>query len=352
MKKLVLTLSTLVLVLSVAGSAIAAKTYEMNFPGPYFDRHPTVVRVFKPWAKEMDKLSNGQLDITYFAPNTVCPEAEIMDSVAQGSVEMGGNTFNRNVGRLSMAEMAQLPMLTRYPRVFSMAWWDVCQEYPQHFPEFQKDIKLLFVWASALSQLHTTKKPIHKLEDIKGMKIIGWTPVNLEFIKLMGGIPMFQSSADTYLALERGMADGVMCPFAPLRSQKLTDILRYHTVIDIGLSPFWGGINRELYDSLPANLQKLLVDSTGLEFSGIAAQSLEDGANEDIEWIRQQGKAQVIVPSEAELERWAQALTPMKDVAIKKVVANGYTEQEANAVYDYFLQRIAYHEEHSYPPKK
>lgn len=356
MRKLVRILSTqllsFALVIALGCTAFASDVYEMNFPGPYFDRHPTVLKVFKPWAKEMEKLSKGQLEITYFSPNTVCPEGEIMDSVAQGTVEMGGNTFNRNAGRLTMAEMAQLPMLTKHPRVFAMAWWDVCTQFPQYFPEFQKDIKLLFVWSSALTELHTTKKPVRKLEDLKGMKIIGWTPVNLELIKLLGAIPMYQSGPDTYLALERGMADGVMCPVAPLRSQKLTDILKYHTVVDLTLSPFWGGINRDLFDSMPTNLQKLLVAQTGIEFSGFAAQSLEDGANEDLEWIRKQGKAEVIDLDAAELQRWGQALIPMKDIAIKKVIGNGYTAEDANIVYNYFVERIAYHEKNSYPPKK
>ncbi len=346
MKKLVLLCGVAMLVFA-SSAAFAAKTYEINFPSPYFDRHPTVVRVFKPWTQEMDKLSKGQLKITYFAPNTVCPEPEIMDSVAKGSIEMGGNSWNRNAGRLTMGEVSQIPMLSRSPRAFAMAWWDVSQKYPQYAPEFQKDIKLLFVWASALTQVHTTKKPVRKLEDIKGLKFIGWTPPSLEYIKVLGGIPMFQSSADTYLALERGMADGVFCPIAPLRSQKLTDILKYHTIVDLALSPFWGGMNRALFDSMPADLQKLLLDNTGLEFSGVAAQSLEDGANEDIEWIRKQGKAEIILLSDAERARWTTALAPLKDSTIKKVVASGYSEKEVLTVYDYFIERIAYHTENS-----
>ncbi len=346
MKKLALLCGIAIFVFA-SSAAFAAKTYEMNFPGPYFDRHPTVVNVFKPWTKEMSKASKGRLEITYFAPNTVCPEGEIMDSVAKGSVEMGGNTFNRNAGRLAMGEMGQIPMLSRSPKAFAMAWWDVCQKYPQHFPEFQQDIKLLFVWASALTQVHTTKKPVRKMEDFKGLKFIGWTPTSLEYIKLLGGIPMFQSGADTYLALERGMADGVFCPIAPLRSQKLTDILKYHTIADMALSPFWGGINRKLFDSMPADLQKLINDSTGLEFSGITAQSLEDGAIEDLEWIRKQGKAEIIQLSDAERARWAAAMSPMKETALKKVVGYGFAEKDALAVYDYFVERIAYHTEHS-----
>ncbi len=334
----------LVLLLLPAHLAAAAGEYSLNFTTAYFDRHSTVTNVFKPWIKQLSDKTGGKLEITYFPPNTICPEPEILDSVAAGAVDMGGNTFTRNTGRMILAEMGQMPMLSKSPRVASMAMYDAVHKYPQYFPEFQKDIKVMFIWSSALVQVHTTKKPIRKLEDFKGMKLIAWTTGSLDMAKLLGAIPMMQSNADTYLALERGMADGLITAIAPLRSQKLTDILRYHTICDLSLSPFWAGINRKTYEALPAPLRKSLDDSTGLAFSGIVGQSLEDGAKADLEWIKQQGKAEIITLSDAERERWKKQLEkPMLEISLKKMVEGGIEEKAALEFYNYYKERIAYY---------
>ncbi len=342
MKKSLSVLCLLALALSFALPAVAAE-HELNFTTPYFDRHPTVINGFKPWIEEIFKKTGGKVGITYFAPNTICPEAEITDSVAQGTVDMGGNTFGRNAGRLLITEMGQLPMTNRSPRTTAMAWYDVTQKFPQLFPEFQKDVKLLFCWSSALVQLHTTKKPVRKMEDLKGLKIIAWNSTTLEYIRLLGGTPMLQSNADTYLALERGMADGVMAPVAPLRSQKLTDILRYHTICDISLSVFWGGMNMKTYSDLPADIRKVFDETTGVEFSGKIAQTLEDGANADMEWIRQQGKAEIITLDSAELARWKKALEPVMDISLKKLAAGGISEKDGRDVYNYYMERLVHY---------
>ncbi len=350
MKKIFLLFCALAF-LCLSGAAVAgAAQYDLNFTTTYFDRHPTVVKVFRPWMQEVNDKTQGRLKITYFTPNTICPEAEVLDSVATGGVDMAGSTVTRNAGRILVGELGQMPLISRHPRSTAMAWYDVMTKYPQHFPEFQKDITLLCTWASALTEINTTKKPVRKLEDLKGLKIIGWNPVSLDIIRHLGAIPMMQSNADTYLALERGMADGVLCPLAPLRSQKLTDILRYHTMCDLHITPFWGGINTKTFQALPPDIRKVLVESTGLEFSGIVGQSLEDATDEDLEWIRKEGKAEIITLSDAELARWGKATEPMVEATIKKLSASGFKEADMRELFDYYTKRIAFYNQ-SHPGK-
>jgi TRAP-type C4-dicarboxylate transport system substrate-binding protein len=41
---------------------------------------------------------------------------------------------------------------------------------------------MLFQWASATYNLHTKNKQVKTLEDLKGMKIIGWSPYELNVV--------------------------------------------------------------------------------------------------------------------------------------------------------------------------
>ena len=64
-------------------------------------------------------------------------------------------------------------------------------------------------------------------------------------IKALGANPIDSKPVDTYLALERGMADGVICPIAPMRAFKITDAAKHHTILNLGVDAFWAGMNPE-----------------------------------------------------------------------------------------------------------
>lgn len=151
---------------------------------------------------------------------------------------------------------------------------------------------------------------------------------------------MQMSNADTYLALERGMADGVITAVAPLRSQKLTDILRFHTITNINCTPFWCGMNRDLYEEMPAELQKVIDDNTGRAFSDAVGKSLDDSTAADLKWIQDQGKAEIIVLNDAERARWAKVLEPLMDITVKKLVKAGLSEEKAKSMIQFYSDRV------------
>ena len=332
-------LAGVAVMLSAAVSPAQAADFEMNFTTPYFDRHETVIKVFRPWIEKIASESNGEIEISYFAPNTICPEKETFDSVVQGVLEIGANMTSRNPGQFAAAEIVQMPMLNVSPRNAAVSWWDLSQQFPEQFPEF-KTVKLLGCWTGAMNAIHTVSKPVRKLEDMKGLRIITSSATNIDILRLLGATPMQMSNADTYLALERGMADGVMTAVSPLRSQKLTDILRYHTITNINCTPFWCAMNKDLYEELPDNLRKVIDDNSGRAFSEAVGQSLEDSTNNDIRWIQEQGKAEVIVLDDAERQRWAAALEPVLGMTREKMVEAGIPMATVDQMLDYYMERV------------
>lgn len=341
MKKLSLAGILAGICLAVAGALPAlAADFEMNFTSPYFDRHYSVTHVFKPWMEQMKQATGGKVAISYFAPNTVCPEKEIFDSVAQNTLDLGANMATRNPGQLVAAEIVQFPMVNVSPVNAALSWWDLSQKYPDAFPEFKK-IKLLGCWTGAMNAIHTVKTPVRKLEDMKGLRIITNSAANIVLLKALGATPMQMSNADAYLALERGMADGIMTAVSPLRSQKLTDILRFHTITNINCTPFWFGMSRELYNELPGDAKKAFDASTGRAFSEAVGKSLAESTDADIAWIKAQGKAEVIVLDDAERARWGKVLEPVIEESIKRIAAAGIPESTVREMYRFYTERVA-----------
>ncbi|MBO4318694.1 MAG: TRAP transporter substrate-binding protein DctP [Mailhella sp.] len=332
-------LACLSLLTAFAAPSADAAEYELNFTTPYFERQATVTSVFKPLIEKIAKDSKGEIEITYFAPNTINPEKENYNSVVSGSLDIGANVTSRNPGQFAAADIVQLPMINVSPRNAALSWWDLVQKYPDAFPEI-KNIKLLGCWTGAMNAISTAKTPIRKLEDLKGMRIATISATNIDMLKQLGATPMQMSNADVYLALERGMIDGVITAIPPIRAQKLNDVVKYITIMNINCTPFWCGMNKGIYEEMSPELKKVIDDNTGRAFSEAVGKCLEDSAETDLKWIVEQGKTEAIILDDAERARWAEQLAPITEATIKKIVTAGFDESLVREMMGYYKERV------------
>lgn len=304
--------------------------FELSFLGPYADKHPTVVNGFIPWMKMLEKRSGGRLKIRNFNPGTLCPQREMPGCMEAGTVDIGGAFNGLNPGKFPLNELMELPFLVPSAEVGSLVVWDLYQRFPAWRDEF-KLVKMLWQWSSATFQLHTTKKLVKTRGDLKGMKVLGFSPRILDVVKTLGASPVQIKPMEAYLALERGMADGILLPLAPVKSFKITDAAKYHTIVDAMVGAFWVGVNWDLWRRLPKDLQELLVETTKGKMAKISGTTLDAGARGDAEWMKSQGhKFHVLTP--AEKKRWVDAIRPIHKAWLKKMEAKGY--KNIREIYD------------------
>jgi len=284
---------------------------ELNFVSAYVDAHPTTINAFKPWEEKAGQLSNGLLTIQHYAPNTLCPEKEAFDSAVGGFVDIGSGFNGYFPGKFTYSEVMELPLIVKSSESGSLVMMELLEKFPA-LKEQYSEAELLWMWVSATYNLHTVDKEVRTLEDLKGMKIIGWSPKILQMLKLLGANPLEMVAVDTYMALERGMADGVLCPLAPVKSYKISDIAKYHTIIDLSVGPFFSVMNKEKYAGLPEYAKKIIDDTTGVEMARQCGITLDQGAVADSKWMMENGHNFYVIPDD-EREKWVQAVTPMWD---------------------------------------
>ncbi|MBN2059869.1 MAG: TRAP transporter substrate-binding protein [Deltaproteobacteria bacterium] len=300
----------------------ANKDFELSFTSEYMDKHPTVKNAFLPWAKEVEEMTSGRVKITYFNPNTLAPAKDSYDSTVSGLIDIGAGYCGMNPGKFLLNEAIELPMIVPSAEAGSLVTWDLYNKFPEWRNEY-KEVKMLWQWASATYQLHTTKKLVKTLDDLNGMKIIGWSQQLLEILKALGASPMQIAPTDTYLALQRGMADGVLCPLAPVRSYKISDATKYHTIVDINVGPFWAGINMDLWNDLSEEIQKVFIETTGSKMAMASGKTLDMGAVEDVKWMKTQGHTFYAL-SDKEKDEWFASLKNMHDNWVRKMESKGY----------------------------
>jgi TRAP-type C4-dicarboxylate transport system substrate-binding protein len=272
-----------------AGTAEAAKGFKgLSFNGGYLHKHPTVVNAFKPFIKATEEKFGGKLTFDYFATNELYPEAESFAAVSDGRVDLGQVRPSVFPGKMNLMGAVALPGMCPNAIVGSLVTEELVQKFKAVRDELPKNTVHAFGWASAAYQIHTIK-PVKNAEELKGKKIIAWDATTMEYVKALGANPIRMSSPDTYLALSKGMADGVLCPLAPLRSYKITEATKYHLIINLGVNTFLEEFNKDVWDAMPDDYRAWLTGEFGMKMAQSCGVTLEDGAKADTKWMEDQG---------------------------------------------------------------
>lgn len=321
-KKVWILFLALVMVFSLSVPGWCAEKVILKAASEYPDKHPTVRNGWFPWIKNLKKQTNGGLVIQFFNPNTLVPQNDAYEALVSGAADMIFNVTWRNQGKFPLADVTALPMIFNGAEAGSLTIWDLYNTFPEWRQEY-KDMKLLWQWTSATVNLHTKRKLVKTLADLRGMKIIGWNPRNLDMIRALGANPIEIGPADTYLALERGMADGVMCPIAPMRAFKISDAAKYHTIINLSVDSFYAGINWKKWNSLPDEYKRLLEKTTGRHMAQVSGKTLDEGAIADANWMKKRGHVFYVLPKE-ERKKWRAKLKYMDDAWLKSMEEKGF----------------------------
>lgn len=303
-------------------AAAGDKTYELKFQCMLPEIHPTVRNVFKPWMKAVEEKSGGRLKIHYFPQKAIVKEEETFDAVKNGLLDIGAAATGRTPGKFPHMDLITLPLLFPNSETASVVLWELYQKYPEIQKEFKGSMPL-FLWTSGNMQVNMIKGHVKTLADFKGKKIVGWAPGILNLIKTLGANPVQLPAMDTYLGLERGIADGVVGPYSVLKPFKIYEVAKFHTDGDLMMLPFFGSMNPAKFNSLPEDLQKLLRDTTGAALSRALGKSVDDAVKSNVEWVKKQGNAFHTPPLE-EQEKWKQAVTPLREKWLKKMEAKGF----------------------------
>jgi TRAP-type C4-dicarboxylate transport system substrate-binding protein len=173
-----------------------------------------------------------------------------------------------------------------------------------------KDTKVLMLWNSDTASLMSRSKPIRTLEDLKGMKIRTPSAAQSAQLTALGAIPVDMPANQIYNNLDRGVIDASMIPMSAALDFKLIEVAKYFTVeAPLGRSPFLVAMNRARYDKLPANLKKVIDETSGLKLSLRGASTYDKKNDEALAAAKK--TRELIELSPQEQKRWVAAFKPL-----------------------------------------
>lgn len=169
---------------------------------------------------------------------------------------------------------------------------------------------LLFLNAFPMSTLHTAKKPIMSLDDLKGLKMRVPGGPFADGITAAGGVAVVIPAADTYTALARGTADGLVCSY-----MSLIDLGWYEPCPISTNIPFSVGAagviwcNLDDWNALPKDIQEIVTEESEKTNESMLTEATT--ANEElIKFLLDHGQQLVETPP-AVSEEWAKLCEPV-----------------------------------------
>jgi TRAP-type C4-dicarboxylate transport system substrate-binding protein len=255
----------------LAGSTGVAKAQEVTLKlhhllPPVAHGHKNMLA---PWAKTVEDASGGRIKIDiYPAMQLGGKPPQLADQARDGVVDIVWTLPGYTPGRFTKTEVFELPFMHSNTVASNMALNDFVQRHGDEFADY----KIIAMHVHA-GQLFHSLKPIRTVNDISGLKIRTPTRTGGWLIEAMGATPVGAPVPKIPEMLSKGVVDAVLIPYEITLPLKVDELVDYHTELDdpeftrINTSTFMIAMNKASYNALPADLQKVIDDNSGLNIA-------------------------------------------------------------------------------------
>jgi TRAP-type C4-dicarboxylate transport system substrate-binding protein len=291
------------------------------------------MNLLTPWCDKIAKESNNRLKCQIYPSMQLGgTPPQLFDQARDGVADMVWTLPTYQAGRFTKAEAFELPFLTLNATTASPALWEYVQK--NALDEF-KGTRIIFMHLHDGSTLHFGKVGPKTLEELKGLKVRAPGRVGGKVIQALGMVPVQMPAPQVPESIAKGVVDGAMIPWEVMTPLKLQEITKFHVEVPAGKpkpsnSIFALVMNQAKYDSLPADLKKVIDANSGLETSKWAGKVFDAPEGPARKLAQEQGGTFITI-SPAEYERWRKATDQVDDEWIKEVNAKG---GNGKALYD------------------
>lgn len=164
---------------------------------------------------------------------------------------------------VSEVSILDLPFL--FPSDYDTAWKVIDGQLSEGLNKLMNDkgLQLLGIAPYGYNQIHTSKKIINTVDDLKGLKMrIIPSPLKIFEFEQWGTNPTPIEFAELYTALQQGVVDGGENALLVIKTQKLYEVQQYLTISDHALFTGLLGANKSWYDSLSDQKKAWLKDAS------------------------------------------------------------------------------------------
>jgi len=296
---------------------------------------PEIERTVAYFKYMVEKLTHGQITIALHPVGAIVPAKEMLTALRRGVLDMVHCMEGYWAGEVPGSEAASgLPFAFQtIEEAWFFMWKGGLVEVMRE--EYAKHNVYYIPWEPFQTEL-MTKKPINRVEDLKGMKLRSSGAI-AEWLKKCGASTVFIPGGELYTALATGVVDGAHWGHAgPMYEMKFHEVLKYFMKPPV----LWGCwnqlyVNMDLWKRLTPD-QRTIIETAAQAsayFSTLHTQMLSKRSLESM--VRDYG-VRVTVLSPEEVAKARNLAMEIWDVIAKK---NPRNAQIVNMVKDFIKDK-------------
>lgn len=301
---------------TVAAQKITLRLHNFNSPKAIANR-----MFMRPWAKEVAAESNGRLTVQVFpAMQLGGRPGDLYGQARDGVVDIVWTLPGYSPGRFPLTEVFELPFIAGDAPATSQALMEL---YHTRLRREYEDSQPLVFHATARGHIHTSKRAVRRLEDLRGLKLRAPSRASAAMLKALGAVPVGMPIPKVYEAMSRGVVDGTWIPWTIMQPFRLHEVTKYHTEVSLSSALFLMTMNTQAYRRLPKDLRSVIDRTTGMALAKRLGEMWQEDEKPGRETAVAFGHTMISMPPE-EMARWRQATNKVTEAWIEKIDELGH----------------------------
>lgn len=213
------------------------------------------------FANVVREKSGGKMNVELFPDGSLGGDIQNISAVRGGTVDAMGLSAGLLVGLVKEFGLFDLPFLFQNDEEAAAV---MNGPFGKRISGMltEKDLVALAFWGVDFRNLSNNRRPVTKLEEVKGLKIrVLQSPIYVDLWNTLGANAVAMPFPEVYSALEQGTVDGQENPYSAIESAKLYEVQKYLSltrhIYFVAASVF----SKKTWDRLNADERKIIQEA-------------------------------------------------------------------------------------------
>jgi TRAP-type C4-dicarboxylate transport system substrate-binding protein len=285
----------------------------------------TAKYTWEAWGHDIEDATNGLVKINFIDGGEMGDPSGNYDLLVSGKADIVCFYPEYSSEVFPLTSSCTLPLMFPSAEIAAGTLWQFHKKYTADTE--LKDIKLLAVNPNTPCQLLTNQVHVKALEDLKGLKIASFSPIETKVVEHLGATPVSMTVQEAITYLMQEQADGIAFPWKIAVTLNGMGFTKYRTATDLYLDATLVGMNRDSWNRLSPDIQNIITGATGLLWSRHLGMVSDREANANLlalqEYDKNAGNPDIYWLPEEERQRWVEAVTPIWDEWVQETEGKG-----------------------------
>ncbi len=278
--------------------------------------HPSYLAC-KEFERIVESKLPGKYDVQVYANAQLGDDVRATEGVRMGTLEAVATSASPLTGLVTEFNVFDLPFIITSEKAADAIYDGPVGAKLGALLE-PKGIKLLAYYENGFRQLTNSVREVKSPEDLKGMKVRTMqNPIHLAAWKALGANPTPMAFSEVFTAMQQKTIDGQENPIPTIYLSKFFEVQKFVSLTGHVYGPHILLINKKLFDSFPAEDQKVIMAAA--QESAVWQRATNRKMNsEQVDALRKEGMT-VTVLSPDQLKVFQDATKSVYDEWIPKI---------------------------------